>query len=249
MFFFRRPNLIVDAFVSEKYRYAFDYAPIDYANKFFPDWWKKLPKSKPIFLDDNSGHITNVSNMKTCEGLINEYSNSLIIPMWADLMIERRPDESWVYNCADMQTSVVSHSLDQRAGFKEKYLNCKILSPWCLSSYKNIYFQTTGPYYNYPEELEYENIPGTTDYFYQHGTHINLFVKNKPSEFTISFRTPIAHIKPFSEKKLVLKRHLVTEKEWVNKHNLPQIKFNKKYLTSKSLKQETEKKCPFGFGK
>ena len=64
MFFFRKPKLVVDAFTSELYQHAFDYAPVDYATKFYPDWWKKLPKmSKPIFANNKGDVINTVHNI------------------------------------------------------------------------------------------------------------------------------------------------------------------------------------------
>ena len=101
MFFFRKPKLILDAFTSELYQHAFEYAPVDYAIKFYPDWWKKLPKlTKPI-LSDNTGDATHNTNMKYCDGLTNEYRNSVIIPMWCDFLFKYNEDGSWVYNFAD----------------------------------------------------------------------------------------------------------------------------------------------------
>jgi len=249
MFFFRKPKLILDAFTSEVYQHAFDYAPVDYAIKFYPDWWKKLPKlTKPVF-SDNKGNVTSNTNMKYCDGLTNEYKNSIIIPMWTDFMFKYNEDGSWLYNFADQVSRGEQHPVNQRIGFKENYLHFKIVSPWAFKSDKDVYFQTTMPYYNYDKELEYENIPGTAEFHYQHTTNINLFIKNKPSDFLIHFNTPMFHVKPLSERTLVLKKHIVSAKEFISKF-LPQpFTYKKRFLTMKRIKEDREKKCPFGFGK
>jgi hypothetical protein len=248
MFFFRKPKLVVDAFTSETYQHAFDYAPVDYAIKFYPDWWKKLPTmNKPIFAN-NRGDIVNKTNMKYCEGLTNEYRNSIIIPLWTDFMFKLDRDGSWVYNFSDGKTNGDCHEFSQRIGFKEKYLHFKIGSPWAFKSDKNVYFQTTMPYYNYDKELDYENIPGTVDFHHQHTTNINLFIK-KPSEFLINFNTPMFHIKPLSERTLVLRKHIVSIEEFKSKFIPTPFVYQKRLLMTKIIKENNKKKCPFGFGK
>jgi hypothetical protein len=250
MFFFRKPKLVVDAFTSENFHHAFDYAPVDYATKFYPEWWKKLPElTHPII--DNNNVVVSKTNMKYCEGLTSEYRNSIIIPLWSDFMFKCKSDGSWTYNFSDRKSFGEQHPIDQRIGFKENYLHFKIISPWSLKSDKNVYFQTTTPYYNYSKELEYENIPGTLEFYYQCRNNINLFVKNKPTEFSICHGSPLIHIKPLSERNLVLKKHLLTNTEYERKFKTTQFTYNKLYLNKKSIKKdnENEKKCPFGFGK
>jgi len=249
MFFFRKPKLVVDAFTSELYQHAFDYAPVDYATKFYPDWWKKLPKmSKPIFAN-NKGDVINKTNMKYCEGLTNEYNNSIIIPMWTDFMFKVDHDGSWVYNAADMRTWGEHHEASQRIGFKENYLHFKIVSPWAFKSDKNVYFQCGTPYYNYPKELEWENIPGTVEFHYQYTTNINLFIKKIPSEFLIDFNTPIFHVKPLSERTLVLKKHIVSATEYASRFTKVPLTYKKRFLGMRRIDEDKAKKCPFGFGK
>lgn len=249
MFFFRKPKLILDAFTSEIYQHAFEYAPVDYAIKFYPDWWKKLPKvTKPVFTD-NTSNVTRNTNMKYCDGLTNEYRNSVIIPMWSDFLFKYNEDGSWVYNFADSTSFGEHHKLDQRIGFKENYFHFKIVSPWAFRSDKDVYFQCGMPYYNYDTELDYENIPGTVEFHHQHTTNMNLFIKNKPSEFLIEFNTPIFHVKPLSERTLVLNKHIVSTKEFISKFSPTPFTYKKRFLTMKRIKEDKEKKCPFGFGK
>ena len=103
--------------------------------------------------------------------------------MWTDFMFKVDHDGSWVYNAADMRTWGEHHETSQRIGFKENYLHFKIVSPWAFKSDKNVYFQCGMPYYNYPKELEWENIPGTVEFHYQYTTNINLFIKKYHQNF------------------------------------------------------------------
>ena len=251
MFFFRKPKLIVDAFIPETYQHTFEYSPVDYATKFYPDWWKNLPKVKtPYFgVEHNDVIVTENTNMKYCEGLTNEYKNSIIIPMWTDFFFKYNQDGSWLWKFADYQSKGESHPLTQRLGFKENFLHFKLVSPWAFKSDKDVYFQTNMPYYNYTKELNYENIPGTLEFYYQPTTNINLFIKNKPSEVFIEFNKPILHLKPLSERTLVLKKHMMSVKEYYSKFSPAPFTFKKRFLTFKKLKEKKEKKCPFGFGK
>ena len=249
MHFFRKPKLVVDAFTSEAYQHAFDYAPVDYATKFYPDWWKKLPKPpNPIFAN-NRGDVIGKTNMKYCEGLTNEYKNSIIIPMWTDFMFKFDHDGSWVFNAADQRTFGEHHEVSQRVGFKENYLHFKIVSPWAFKSDKNVYFQCAAPYYNHTKELPWENIPGTVEFNYQYTTNINLFIKNKPSEFLIDFNTPLLHVRPLTERTLVLKKHIVSPAEYVARFTKIPLTYKKRFLGMKRIDEDREKKCPFGFGK
>ena len=59
----------------------------------------------------------------------------------------------------------------------------------------------------------------------------------------------LSDLKPLSERTLVLKKHMMSVKEYYSKFSPAPFTFKKRFLTFKKLKEKKEKKCPFGFGK
>jgi hypothetical protein len=242
--FFKKKKLIVDAFCSEEYIGAFEYSPIDYASKFYPEWWKKI--EKPTY---DWTKMVMSTNMRHCAGIINEYNNGIIIPMWSDLAlsVENTPAVgiNWKYQFADRISVIAIHPDKQRGEFKTDCFHFKIISPWLLQSEKNILFQCNVPYYNFNEEMNFTVIPGTVDYFYQNYTNINCFTKPVTSEqqrIFLKSGQPIFHIKPLSDRKIVLKKHLISNSEFkIKMANKRPMNFYKDFYIKKNI----AKKCPF----
>jgi len=246
LFFFKQKPIVVDAFCTEKAAQAYQFAPIDYATKFYPDWWKRLPKN-----GFDWDIMKPANNMKNCVGMTNEYQNSLIIPMWSDLAVKWESQEKWKYQYSDGTSHASSHPVEQRGDFKKDHFQLKITSPWLIESEKDILFQWKVPYYNFNEQLPYDVLPGTLEFYYQHASHINLLLKPGVSQnIIIKFGTPMVHLRPLSERKVVLKTHLITVQEYA-KRNLYALRptFTKSYTHLKKNTETKERKCPFGFGK
>jgi hypothetical protein len=243
MFFFKKPKLTVDAFCSETYKQAYQYTPIDYAHRFYPQWWKDLPKPEYNYKDMNVGN-----NMKNCVGFIDQYRKGFIIPMWTDLAIKVE-DREFSYAFADKLGEVIIHPQTQRGNFYNNHINVKINSPWFLKSKKGVYFNFLPTFWNNTEPQEYTVLPGMVEYYYQSSTNINTLIEIKKNQFTIEMNTPMVHIIPLSESEVVLKRHLISDKEFNNmklENSYPV--FNKRYYGMKKEKDK-QSKCPFGFGK
>ena len=248
LFFFKEKPLVVDAFCPEAMIHAYELAPIDYSYKFYPEWWKKLEK-----LEFNWDRMRSNVNMKYCVGMMNEYQNSLMIPLWSDLAIKwskvPNQNEEWRYQYSDNVSSVSTHPSPQRGDFKRDHFHAKIQSPWMLKSKKGVLFQWKDPYYNFNKQLNYDVLPGTLEFYNQHATHINLLLKPEVGQQVfIEFGTPMVHLRALSERKIVLKRHLISNAE----HKKMETSFTMRPTFAKSysiVKNKKEKKCPFGFGK
>ena len=242
LFFFKKKKLVVDAFVSESQSHAYNYAPIDHANKFYPEWWKKLPKTE---FDWNILQRKNES-MRLCSGFTDHFSRGLIIPMWSDLSI-KTDETGFKYQYSDGISSCGFHRMEQRKGFYEDHQNVKIISPWVLKSEKNVLFTMLPAMWCNPVKPNYEVALGTINFYYQSATHINLLIPGTQNIF-IHYREPVVHIIPQSEREIDLRRHIVSDSEFEG-FKKDHVSFIGGYHKAKKYREETEKdqksKCPF----
>lgn len=246
MFLFKKKPLVVDAFITEQYSHAYDYAPIDYANKFYPDWWRALPKTE--FDWDIMGRAN--QSMRACPGFTEHLNHGLIIPMWSELALKTIGPEEWRYQFSDLVSVCETHDASQRAGFYTDYTNIKIMSPWFLRSEQSVYWNYQPAFWNSAEPPGYQVAPGTVDYYYQNSTHINLLVPPE-QRILIPVGQPMAHIVPLTERPVELRRHLVTESEF-KRIFIKKTSFTNHYYKFKKIldKREAGKsKCPFSWPK
>jgi hypothetical protein len=254
MFLFKKKEIVVDCFTHEPAIY--DVSKVDYSKKFFPDWWKKLPTKYPKIVPNSLGLEIEHSTIRRCPGVNDIFKHGVMIPMWSDLKVKVLNDK-WSYNYSfqpemcDIQT----HPVDQYGPAFDGYNHLKLLSPWVFKEKTGVKFAWLQPSWNLVPHLnQFSIVPAVVDYKFQNATHINMFVPKGDYEFTINCGEPIIHVIPLTEKKLVIKTHLITALEWsrmMNTKGSPVTFINKnKYFRDKITKQESEqKKCPFGFGK
>ena len=246
MFFFKPKVIHLDCFTERSDVYEF--FPIDYTHKFFPDWWKSLPKVLPVV------QTQGISTMKLCTGLNNFYANGVTIPLWCDLLINIHGKQvRW--NFSDMVTTTMSHLFVQMNNYmnENEYFHAKIYSPWSFKCKENIDFMWVQPTwsFNKPEELIIP--PARIDYKYQVGTNINLFGKytvgDTKKDILVEAGQPMANIMPFSERKLKVHTHLLDNQEYkkITEPYGRQITFHSIYNSRKKFLDKKESKCPFGF--
>jgi hypothetical protein len=246
MFFFKSKEIHLDCFV---YRDdVHDFFPIDYSHKFFPQWWKDLPKYNPP--EGRKRHDS--GTMKMCVGLTEYYKNSFMIPMWTDMLIT--PAETgFNVDFSDRITKGGSHDIIQMGNLidPDEFAQFKITCPWFLKCKDDIKFAWSQPIWNFSKIDQIIVPPGILDYKYQRGSNINIFFP-MGKRILIESGQPLVNVRPITEKKLKLHRHLVSVEEMdkVSRINAS-ISFVGKYNKIKQIikKQESEKKCPFGFGK
>lgn len=252
LFFFKKKKIVVDCFTDRPY--VMDYAKIDYANKFIPQWWKDLPATHL-----KRGDITEMPTMKTCAGFVELYKHGFIIPMWSDLAIEVAPttekEKKIRWHFSDQLTTGTVHSDYQRGSYlpTNEYEHFKIGSPWYLKCNRDVYFQFVQPTYNFDHPEVANILPGIVNYKYQHATAINMIFKktDKFAKYMFNFGQPMVHIVPISEEHVELKHHLVSGEEMRNmfdRGESARLSFRNGYNLLRKLKIEKEKsKCPFHF--
>ena len=244
-FFFKKPKLHIDAFISEDFKTTYELAPIDYANKFYPEWWKKLEKPPLNFVGKKSA-----TNARLCSSIIDTYKKGIILPMWSDFVFKMTTNGTKTEMYANDNAKLDGHSVSQRKGFREELIHYKHISPWSIKSERGVFFNFNPDWYNL-ETSDFELLPGMLEFYNQHSTNVNFFIQRKEQEFTVKFGQPLIHIVPLSEREIVLTNHLVTVQEHDKIFRNTKISFGPDYLMRRKYsKRQTdqESKCPFGFG-
>jgi hypothetical protein len=210
MFFIKKSEIVLDCFTDLPH--AYDFAKINRAIKFLPEWWKDTPK-----LENNRPTI------KNCQGLIDFYLNGIAIPSWFNLQFKIYSLEDsvngnrWEWRSSTDDLKVDYHSLEQFFRFSEQdSTNVKIMSPWLFKTKENVFFSMTQPTWNHREWLNHLVVlPGLLNFKDQHRTNINFLAINGPLEKRISIDplTPLVILHCMSDKKVVIKNHLVDTKE------------------------------------
>lgn len=238
----KRGTIHVDFFTD--YSYVYEHASISQANKFYPDWWKKLPKQY-----DEISHNFSVPRptMKTCRGFIDLYANSIIIPSWTEMMISVQEKDYQITTPTD-DIKNVAHSYVQREGFLKNFHHAKIITPWIAKSKKDTLFTWQRPMYNFENPLDFVFFDGALEFKYQNALNINLAFRKIQKTIKIDFLQPLVMLTPQTEKKLVFKTHLISKQEY---HSLVEksksTTFINSYLKLRRNKEQEEKKCPFHF--
>lgn len=240
MFWIKKSELHVDAFTY--LAKAYELFPLRKASSFYPEWWKKLPK------ENLNADFYPAPTMKTCTGFIEHYQHGVVMQLWSDVIIEMDVygKKSFKWKFADEKTRAENHDISQYQGYLGQhsldFSHLKIVSPWYLYCKEEIPFL----FLDVPwQEMNdnYRIMPGTVDLKYQHSTNINLFLRHKEqkNKFMIDAGTPMAHIIPLSEKKLIIHHHLLSEEQYFQKEKENRrVKF-----IGDNIFVKKASKCPF----
>jgi hypothetical protein len=255
MIFFKKKNTIVlDCFTWSNH--AYEYAKIDHAIKYIPDWWKNTPKT--MFKKE---HAT----IKNCPGFIDLYKKGIVIPSWFDIELcvyeKNNSEGNWfAFNASNEDVSTSnSHEPYQFDGFCESDgKNLKFTSPWRFKTNENVNFLCSQPTWNHRSLIQNMTfLPGIVNFKYQNDTDMNYFVISGTEKkfLNIESLTPLVIMHPLTEKNIVIKNHLVTKEEYDKKFQTFKGMFLSKtkdhlinlYKKRKKLvnKLDDIKKCPF----
>jgi hypothetical protein len=214
MFFIKPSVVYLDCFTYLPYVY--DYARIELATKYFPEWLIKTPK----YNQDN------VPTIKNCAGVKDYYKKGIVIPSWFEMELNLSKQTSvegfdyvWSASNKDIDTNF-SHSGDEFYGFcLDDGMNIKLTSPWLFKTNKNIDFTWTQPVWNTRNMIEKLTVlPAVINFYYQHITHINFFTTSPKDIATLAIhipaKTPLVMLHPMTEKNVVIKNYLTDKKEY-----------------------------------
>lgn len=215
MFFkFIKNKIVLDCFTCRAD--VFQYSKITEASQYIPNWWKNLPKPEVSFKNFDKNQV---SNMRHCVGFIELFKNSFVIPMWSDLLLQigREGTNEYRWQYADRVSSLTIHPAHQRGTYLDelKYQHFKLGSPWVLKTNRYVKFCWSGAVWNMDKPEQIIWLPAVDDYYYQTSTTINFMCKREKelTEIIIPFKQPLVYLTPMTERKVILKTHLVSENE------------------------------------
>jgi len=240
IFFFKKPKIIVDCFTTRPDVY--EHAPINYAYKFYPNWWKNTSSTF-------KNNFFKYPTIKKCNGIIDTYQQGFIIPLWNDFSFKVENKKiNWQHS--DKETSCEIHDYRQWESYADmnKHYNLKIVSPWIAKCKSDVNFYFTKPFWNHPLSTPYHILSGVLNFKYNNATNIQMMINiHEDYDYTIQALTPMAHVIPLTEKELIIKNHLIDEFEYKKIHvATTYIKtFVGSYSKSINNTKKQEKKCPF----
>lgn len=227
-FFIRKPKIILYCFTdSEKIKHN---SPIQNAATLIPDWFKCMPSE---YMESD---FIPTSTIKKCPAFVKNATTGFIMPMWVDLALKVE-NGVYTWQSAHHAWGADIHKSDQWNHFKNpnEFGHLKLNSPWWFKTKEDISFVWQQPYLH-KLNSNIEIVQGIDSYSNFHGTSVNCFL-NLQSNYKMLIRqnTPLVHLIPLTEKKVIVKNIVVSEKE-INK-----LRPNHLVFQGKSKKAT----CPF----
>ena len=190
--------------------YAYNFAKIDHARRYIPDWWKSQPRVS------KEGEKT----IKYCSAIKDYYSTGIVIPLWGEVEItvnplgSDKPTYEWRSSNEDFDLHSGNHIKEQWSGFgNDNLYNIKFISPWAMKTKDDVLFSWTQPTWSQPDNFNRLTLlPGVTQFKTQIGTNVNYIIESGENEQKIRIEplTPMVMLHPMTERKVELRHHLVS---------------------------------------
>lgn len=251
MFWRKKDTITLDCYTNRADVY--NNFPIVRGNETIPKWFKNLPTK--IGRSDNKNTMfidTDPKTLKNCPAVLDYYMSSIALPLWSDLgiRVSGKGENSYEWQYADLQSTVESHPPFQYGNFwnSEEYLQLKIVSPWRFVCSEKIKFLCAGPEWQFDKTKNINVLAGVLDFYHQTATHVNLMFEKQEQETTSMLEAglPIYYFFPLTEKKVIIKNHLVSEEKFQRlcKITAPST-FENSYAKLKRL--ASKRNCPYKF--
>jgi hypothetical protein len=209
-----------------------------------PNWFKSIPVDFGINDD-----LTTTSSIRRCSGVNSLFSSGYVISMWSDLRVELgelgSKEYRWQY--ADKQSDAGEHPVIQRGDYAppEKYQHLKLESPWHFHCSHDIPWVWLQNNWLTDSPDDYLVPPSIVEYHYQSTTNINMLFARSANKRLIDIKlgTPLVQIIPMTDKKVVIRHHLVSTDELNRlnaKNGSSMLSFVNSYQKTKKIKR-----CPF----
>jgi hypothetical protein len=237
--FLQRP-IVLDCFTVSSN--TFSRAPIDWAIKKPPKWWAKLPNS---YMSNDSVVTRPCPTMKKCYGFIDYYANSLAVPLWSDVVIKTL-DKKVFWQFSDGSSEIASHDKNQYEGYvDDTYVHIKFISPWIFKCSADINWLLTEPTYDSTALDKYRVMPGAVNFYRQRECNVQFMVNVlEDMDFVLPFKRPIGLLTPITERKVIIRKHLIPQSEFDNmrQETANRVTFTNMYKSNQLAKKVA---CPF----
>jgi len=245
VFWKKKKEIVLNCYTNRAEVYNF--FPVVQAKKAIPKWFKDIPA--PKFKEIEDQNLKN-HNLKLCPAFIDYFKNGISMPLWSDLFIrigaKNTLDYRWQYS--DKRSDIEYHSPEQINNHFDPlfYQHLKITSPWLFSCEEDISFLAVEPGWQFDVLNTARILSGVISFKYQSETNINMFITRGEKETDLLFPAgmPIYHYFPLTERKVTIKNHLVSDKEFKNlKAKGFPFKFAKDYEARKKIIGNMQ--CPY----
>ena len=240
--FFNKLNPIVLDF------YTFDPSAYEYAQptigKTKPKWLSNLC---PIITQQKpgmpAGYVEKFPTAIYCPAIRDMINEPISIPSWyeTELVVS---NGTWM----DVKGPVWGEKIEQHTNnqvgdnFYKDRIFLKLISPWkgiCKDPVNFLYL----PNFYGSDFFDTNDIvvpTGYTNFKYQNSTNIHLWVKNKPEPYSIQLpiRTPLLSLVPITERKVIIRNHLVDFSTWYSMGSPnPKVSIGAYYKKLKLIKE------------
>jgi hypothetical protein len=252
LFFFKPKNINLDCFTP--LRSNITMFPIDYSSRFFPEWWRQLPKefehtAVPAGLDPKLA-----PTMKSCVGFTRYFNQGVTMPLWSDLRIDITTDPlqyHWDMVDGDGHESQV-HDFRQMGTYLDphQYGQLKITPKWIFSCQEDVNWVWTQNTWC-AKSFDIILPPGILNFRYAGGVAVNMFFSlAKQQTFKLDAGQPLVNIIPMSERPVKIHLHEVSNEEYskIISRDRAFTYGRNKYKKNREFLQKNESRCPFGFG-
>jgi hypothetical protein len=209
LFFFKEKPIEIIAYTNDEFLTINEQSPISPAKEYFPDWWKKTPSST---FNWDTYNVDSTS--KSCPGIAHTLQRGFILPLWSDLAIKTQAD-NFLWRYADGLSRLDHHKTNEAPGFYEDHLIFKLVSPWQVKSPVPILF--TFPFYLFTSPLPYLTPTGiVTPVSEMVATNVFILIKKSQEESRLMIKqgTPLIHLIPLTEKKVMFRTEVLSEDEY-----------------------------------
>jgi hypothetical protein len=239
LFKFLQKPIVLDCFTTSEQ--LVNIAPINHAYKTYPEWWNNLP---PHAEQDG----IEFSNMRSCIGMTEFFKHSIHIPMWCDLFLEVLEDGGYRWQFSDPEKACSIHPKYQYGDFMEdgKSGHMKLKSPWLLRCKEDINWVWTQPTYNFPQIFNITVLPGIVEYKDNVTTNVNFVINTSvQGKILIPVGQPIVSLTPMSERKVEVKRHVISEAEEKRMYSMFESASFSNIARKVKRMKEANKGCPY----
>ena len=234
---------------------VYDCFKIQQSTKFYPQWWKDLPKysGTPKTISDTT--------MKGCYGFLELYKKSFVIPLWSDLLFSNEIEKNnFQYDSKqknlnpkklffrNKEFTSDQHSIEQYLNSvnHKEWQQFKLNSPWYIECKENINFLALDCLYNRQDLFGKINlVPGMFNFFVLPQSNILGFVKINSEDFVIEAGTPMIHCIPITERPVKVFCHFDPYKTNLLASDSVFSFYNCGYKKLRQLFRIKNDKCPF----
>lgn len=212
LFKFKNKKIVVDLFTDDQH--AYDMFKPKPSREFIPDWWKKMPASRPDKHPQTHVDGLEIASMKTCPAIIGFMKEGFIIPSWASIEVQRHIDGKVAWDVLPTKyMSSHTHGVEDYADHKPGMHHMKFYMPWRIVEKTGVKWLWLQPSWQQRNPLSHWQSPGTINFKFTHVAEFNFFMP-PGGRLSIKPGEPVTQLIPMSESPIELKYHLVTTEEW-----------------------------------